>query len=61
MGVDVLLHDVYDTEVTWHVLLSRPDWTFALHDTGICRICSSARITTTWDRHRSRSLPCSRG
>ncbi|WP_420878114.1 RHS repeat-associated core domain-containing protein [Sorangium cellulosum] len=35
--MDVLLHDVYDTEVTWHVLLSRPDWTFALHDTGIRR------------------------
>ncbi|AUX35802.1 MULTISPECIES: RHS repeat-associated core domain-containing protein [Sorangium] len=35
--MDVLLHDVYSTEVTWHVLLSRPDWTFALHDTGIRR------------------------
>ncbi|WP_437631954.1 RHS repeat-associated core domain-containing protein [Sorangium sp. So ce854] len=34
---DVLLHDVYGSEVTWHVLLSRPDWTFALHDTGIRR------------------------
>ncbi|WP_434041166.1 MULTISPECIES: RHS repeat-associated core domain-containing protein [Sorangium] len=35
--MDVLLHDVYGAEVTWHVLLSRPDWTFALHDTGIRR------------------------
>ncbi|WP_437933510.1 RHS repeat-associated core domain-containing protein [Sorangium sp. So ce341] len=35
--MDVLLHDVYGTEVTWHVLLSRPDWSFALHDTGIRR------------------------
>ncbi|AUX30840.1 MULTISPECIES: RHS repeat-associated core domain-containing protein [Sorangium] len=35
--MDILLHDVYGTEVTWHVLLSRPDWTFALHDTGIRR------------------------
>ncbi|WP_437877018.1 FG-GAP-like repeat-containing protein [Sorangium sp. So ce513] len=34
---DVLLHDVYGSEVTWHVLLSRPDWTFSLHDTGIRR------------------------
>ncbi|WP_437952580.1 RHS repeat-associated core domain-containing protein [Sorangium sp. So ce296] len=34
---DVLLHDVYDAKTTWHVLLSRPDWTFALHDTGIRR------------------------
>ncbi|WP_434046055.1 MULTISPECIES: RHS repeat-associated core domain-containing protein [Sorangium] len=34
---DVLLHDVYGSDVTWHVLLSRPDWTFALHDTGIRR------------------------
>ncbi|WP_233561444.1 FG-GAP repeat domain-containing protein, partial [Sorangium cellulosum] len=34
---DVLLHDVYGSEVTWHVLLSRPDWTFALQDTGIRR------------------------
>ncbi|WP_437605689.1 RHS repeat-associated core domain-containing protein [Sorangium sp. So ce834] len=34
---DVLVHDVYGAEVTWHVLLSRPDWTFALHDTGIRR------------------------
>ncbi|WP_437784541.1 RHS repeat-associated core domain-containing protein [Sorangium sp. So ce1097] len=34
---DVLIHDVYGSEVTWHVLLSRPDWTFALHDTGIRR------------------------
>ncbi|WP_437730195.1 RHS repeat-associated core domain-containing protein [Sorangium sp. So ce1335] len=35
--MDVLLHDVYGAEVTWHVLLSRPDWTFALQDTGIRR------------------------
>ncbi|XXT16045.1 RHS repeat-associated core domain-containing protein [Sorangium sp. So ce429] len=35
--MDVLLHDVYDAKTTWHVLLSRPDWTFALHDTGIRR------------------------
>ncbi|WP_437732665.1 RHS repeat-associated core domain-containing protein [Sorangium sp. So ce1335] len=35
--MDVLLHDVYGAEVTWHVILSRPDWTFALHDTGIRR------------------------
>ncbi|WP_437962692.1 RHS repeat-associated core domain-containing protein (plasmid) [Sorangium sp. So ce119] len=35
--MDVLLHDVYGAEVTWHVLLSRPNWTFALHDTGIRR------------------------
>ncbi|MGK3962803.1 RHS repeat-associated core domain-containing protein [Sorangium sp. So ce118] len=35
--MDVLLHDVYDARTTWHVLLSRPDWTFALHDTGIRR------------------------
>ncbi|WP_437620613.1 RHS repeat-associated core domain-containing protein [Sorangium sp. So ce1151] len=35
--MDVLLHDVYGAELTWHVLLSRPDWTFALHDTGIRR------------------------
>ncbi|WP_437734434.1 RHS repeat-associated core domain-containing protein [Sorangium sp. So ce1335] len=34
---DILIHDVYGSEVTWHVLLSRPDWTFALHDTGIRR------------------------
>ncbi|WP_437731191.1 RHS repeat-associated core domain-containing protein [Sorangium sp. So ce1335] len=34
---DVLLHDVHGAEVTWHVLLSRPDWTFALQDTGIRR------------------------
>ncbi|WP_437815115.1 RHS repeat-associated core domain-containing protein [Sorangium sp. So ce1078] len=35
--MDVLLHDVYDAKTTWHVLLSRPDGTFALHDTGIRR------------------------
>ncbi|WP_437985517.1 FG-GAP repeat domain-containing protein [Sorangium sp. So ce117] len=35
--MDVLLHDVYEAETTWHVLLSRPDRTFALHDTGIRR------------------------
>ncbi|MGK3969858.1 RHS repeat-associated core domain-containing protein [Sorangium sp. So ce118] len=35
--MDLLIHDVYDAEVTWHVLLSRPDRTFALHDTGIRR------------------------
>ncbi|WP_437829842.1 RHS repeat-associated core domain-containing protein [Sorangium sp. So ce1153] len=35
--MDILLHDVYDAKTTWHVLLSRPDWTFALHDTGIRR------------------------
>ncbi|WP_437485325.1 RHS repeat-associated core domain-containing protein [Sorangium sp. So ce1014] len=34
---DVLLHDAYDSKTTWHVLLSRPDRTFALHDTGIRR------------------------
>ncbi|MDC0679024.1 RHS repeat-associated core domain-containing protein [Sorangium atrum] len=35
--MDVLLHDVFDTKTTWHVLLSQPDRTFALHDTGIRR------------------------
>ncbi|WP_437480466.1 RHS repeat-associated core domain-containing protein [Sorangium sp. So ce1014] len=34
---DVLLHDAYDAKTTWHVVLSRPDRTFALHDTGIRR------------------------
>ncbi|XXT49991.1 RHS repeat-associated core domain-containing protein [Sorangium sp. So ce542] len=34
---DVLIHDVYDAKITWQVLLSRPDSTFALHDTGIRR------------------------
>ncbi|WP_437531191.1 RHS repeat-associated core domain-containing protein [Sorangium sp. So ce726] len=35
--MDVFLHDVFDTKTTWHVLLSQPDRTFALHDTGIRR------------------------
>ncbi|WP_437738772.1 RHS repeat-associated core domain-containing protein [Sorangium sp. So ce1335] len=34
---DVLLHDVYGAKTTWHVLLSQPDRTFAVHDTGIRR------------------------
>lgn len=35
--MDVFLHDVFGTKTTWHVLLSQPDRTFALHDTGIRR------------------------
>ncbi|MDC0682432.1 RHS repeat-associated core domain-containing protein [Sorangium atrum] len=35
--MDVFLHDVFDTKTTWHVLLSQPNRTFALHDTGIRR------------------------
>ncbi|WP_437811151.1 RHS repeat-associated core domain-containing protein [Sorangium sp. So ce1078] len=35
--MDVVLHDVYDAKTTWQVLVSQPDWTFALHDTGIRR------------------------
>ncbi|WP_441293178.1 RHS repeat-associated core domain-containing protein [Sorangium sp. KYC3313] len=35
--MDVFLHDVFDTRTTSHVLLSQPDRTFALHDTGIRR------------------------
>jgi hypothetical protein len=34
---DILLHDVHGTLVTWHVLLTQPDRTFRLHDTGIQR------------------------
>ncbi|WP_438023101.1 RHS repeat-associated core domain-containing protein [Sorangium sp. So ce233] len=35
--MDVLLHDVHGATDTWHVLLSRPDRTFEVHDTGIRR------------------------
>ncbi|WP_437727730.1 RHS repeat-associated core domain-containing protein [Sorangium sp. So ce861] len=34
---DVFLHDVHDTGNTWLVLLTRPDRTFEVHDTGIRR------------------------
>ncbi|XXX72068.1 RHS repeat-associated core domain-containing protein [Sorangium sp. So ce134] len=35
--MDVLLHDVHDASDTWLVLLTRPDRTFEVHDTGIRR------------------------
>ncbi|AUX38230.1 MULTISPECIES: RHS repeat-associated core domain-containing protein [Sorangium] len=34
---DVFLHDVHDTGNTWLVLLTQPDLTFEVHDTGIRR------------------------
>ena len=34
---DILLHDVYGVTPTWHVLLSQPDHSLKLHDTGIRR------------------------
>ncbi|WP_437729520.1 RHS repeat-associated core domain-containing protein [Sorangium sp. So ce861] len=34
---DVFLHDVHETGNTWLVLLTRPDLTFEVHDTGIRR------------------------
>ena len=33
--MDVFVHDVYDSNVNWQVLLAQPDHTFKLHDTGI--------------------------
>ncbi|HLM74851.1 MAG TPA: type IV secretion protein Rhs, partial [Polyangiaceae bacterium] len=35
--MDVLMHDVHGSAVTWQVLLAQPDRTFKMHDTGIPR------------------------